>query len=861
MNTFLMSLDKGDSVYEYLDEKGLLAPSMGKTFTSVQLIDEENLKDTVTKFTHSFCTFKNNVRKNDNVIEMSCYVIDFDDLTTIEIFLKSEVAEKFNYILYTSRHHQMTYTKKGKLQNAKDRFHVAIPISYSNVEDAKNNYLKFQNMLFFCGLNPDTQVKDPARLLYPSRVSGKEPDENFRFIKQTDKAVLTMQDIEDYDLKYTQKLQQSQSTEVQQQNNKKLKKIKTTAYEQTGDTRANVEGAIEVLCQQEISEEIYYKCGLALANTYGENGRQLFLKFATNPFYNDNEMMVSKKYDYFLSMNSEVSLVRGKLGVGSIVHYAKMYGFMPVYAENDMNTADKIAELLNINPIFLKSSNPNEIKFFTSNGVTAQVTKYMNGVANKPTILATAPVGDSKMLMLSEFFGVPANDLQVEYHFGINKTSLYNQIIARKGYCDDDIYKAIDEVKETKYLNDTFDPRDSSRIPSCEGGSFLLHKHFETPVLDLSLEHEKHFDNCNKFEEIINYMYGDCGIDIKVLFKYFTQTFLEHRENNGQAEPIILLQGNRGGGKSMFFDLINLWFGSKGMVIKDNFDPNFNDFLLNPVIFFDESEKNRLQLATLLKAVTGTKTMQINSKNITAKSRNISPKIIIAANKRPIAISEPAKNDSNNAYIYLNLDLSPIDPQTKIDTVMKKYVAAGSNISQTLFEFAKSWAWIKGVKIFDEICEERTKTHYRYGFSIPVTNEMKTLEADSISQRIEKAMEALMRAYKQTPTDFQKNKDAIILFQSLLTKKEPFICISNMIDVLSETSSKDVRKADIIEFFKKHNYIPENLSTARNKTEVYKGYKFNFIKFMSEYSDITADDEEEITVTKNDKKEDDKLPF
>lgn len=142
--------------------------------------DLKELKKLVSLNIHSWRVFKDGLRGGINVLGVTAAVLDFDDGTTIKEFEKSSLG-KYKYILYTSRNHNIA---KGDTA-AKERFHIAFPFS-EIVKDFKV-YSGLQEGIIDIalaeGLKPDIQVKDLARVFFPSRSNNiPEPTSNFVFM-------------------------------------------------------------------------------------------------------------------------------------------------------------------------------------------------------------------------------------------------------------------------------------------------------------------------------------------------------------------------------------------------------------------------------------------------------------------------------------------------------------------------------------------------------------------------------------------------------------------------------------------------------------------------------------------------------
>lgn len=164
------------SVKQFHNKRNLYFPNI-KTYDSVEIIDLFNnndidfLVDTMALDVHSYYVYDNNNRNEKSFREAYAIVLDFDnkghhDNSSIDEFINSSFANKFNWFLYTSKSHVIG-------ANA-DCFHVAIffetPIT--NVELLKKTNKFIFNEIKKDGLVCDYQVSDAARLILPSRKNG-----------------------------------------------------------------------------------------------------------------------------------------------------------------------------------------------------------------------------------------------------------------------------------------------------------------------------------------------------------------------------------------------------------------------------------------------------------------------------------------------------------------------------------------------------------------------------------------------------------------------------------------------------------------------------------------------------------------
>lgn len=841
---FTLSVDSGDSVYEVLNViKNKPAPKMGNTFQKVITIPVEQLSEYVQKYTHSFAEYKNNTRTNANCTALHGFVVDIDNGTSIAEFLETAIAKQYNFYLYTSRHHQHTYTKivKGeeKLQAAHDKFHVMFPfnqVSNETTLERQAAYSSFIDALAdLFSISADPNVKDGARIVYPSRLSGCEPDSNFRDIVSFGKRNITVADINGYvaQLKSKHKI------------DKVIKETyKDKEYSQ-GDTLENVEAAIRVLATV-ADYNAFFITGMALANVLGEEGRDLFLIFASNPNYNDTEEKLSKQYDQLLRSVRYNPDVQKQVRLGSIIHLAKEHNFVPTYSQKSFSTSDMVADLLGIPSEMLKAEHDNELKLLYCDGELVTVKTFEAGAKYKPIKLLREKAGNKKIMACAKYFKEPELPFVELSISGINNTDLYRKMIETSDISGDDIELAMKECGVTKYLNNPWDLKDPCRSPLTKYQKHVLLKKTPIPTFDTkNTTAEEIRLKSTIFKNIITELYGNGDMPAETIFKYLAQTLLENRSASGMAIPILLLQSERGAGKTLFYDFLDKWFGGKGENSPDINGP-FNSFWLAPIVFFDETEENRTGLNRHLKAITGNKNTNIKHKYGLEGREDISPVIVVASNRRPIAITDRVDNPDNNAYLYLNLDTIPGDPDERIKSVMKKYCSAGETLSSLLYELAPYWVWSEGILTFNQIAKDRReKGGMRYGFKIPLTDSFNKVQDASLSRNDQQIAEIIKWAISvDLDTVSYGPVEELRLFKFLINRSEPCIATKNLFTILTSSAKGSVAATTTEESLKKFlettGLVGKGTYGKKNvkyNSKVVSATQFNKSKFISLFTD------------------------
>lgn len=136
------------------------SPEKNSTFQAVKQIHFANLEKTLKENNYSFIQWKNNIRKNDNFMSATGFVVDIDEGLTIEQAKEKLNFRNINYALITSKRHA---------ENA-HRFHILIPFNRKvfTIENYKKTIEKIQTEIF-PQLDPNTC--DAARFIFGSNTN------------------------------------------------------------------------------------------------------------------------------------------------------------------------------------------------------------------------------------------------------------------------------------------------------------------------------------------------------------------------------------------------------------------------------------------------------------------------------------------------------------------------------------------------------------------------------------------------------------------------------------------------------------------------------------------------------------------
>lgn len=228
-----------------------------------------------------------------------------------------------------------------------------------------------------------------------------------------------------------------------------------------------------------------------------------------------------------------------------------------------------------------------------------------------------------------------------------------------------------------------------------------------------------HYPKVNKkdnqfFEELLTILFPD-NDKRATIKKYLAQTYLEYRT---QARPTAVFFGERGSGKSMFFNLFyKQVFPSISTQIPTNFK-DFNGFLKNTFIIVEESQDESVDLKTLgslIKKWSGSSYVSINEKNEKVYDCPFAANFFIASNQKPIHLTELVTDPNNNQYLVAHFDKSIA---AEINAFIKTREV--TNLESAVKERIGFYIETELTKVYEEILADRQSNHYRYGFPIPI---------------------------------------------------------------------------------------------------------------------------------------------
>jgi len=145
--------------------------------------DIEDIYENVNLYVHSYYEYYENIRSEATFKSASAILLDFDNKgdhndSTIAEFLDSGFANKYNWFFYTSKSH---------IPDIQECFHVVVPLDeyITDLNTLRSTYTALFEEIISNGLRCDFQVRDGARLVFPSLNESTYDDEthfnNFRF--------------------------------------------------------------------------------------------------------------------------------------------------------------------------------------------------------------------------------------------------------------------------------------------------------------------------------------------------------------------------------------------------------------------------------------------------------------------------------------------------------------------------------------------------------------------------------------------------------------------------------------------------------------------------------------------------------
>lgn len=528
-----------------------------KNHLTIKSVEElQGLESIVKKDIHAYKLYNNDSRKGlflgydekgketfgpVQVLSMAGVVFDIDKDITIEKFESLDICNKYIYVIYASKSHNID--KDDAL--ACDRFHIFFPFENDSTncdeiitscralaEEFKDNKLKIDT----------TVTVDKARLIYPSRQSGATNNEHFFFrVVSENRTFITEKYLAEYVTRRTMKaydtaLVNYSSTDVQEQEYLKaveyLKARKYSSYNQ------------------------WLAAATSLKIKFGdEQGLALFIDLSNNANYDKKE--------------SDAELTRKFQGLSTDAKYEKA-----IFA-----VANEIAV-----------ASGDSIRFLTHS-------KIIPTKAIKNTDFDTAQeyTGENYMSFFNDFIGLaPSGNVWVKYSFNntweLMKTNEIRQVL--KPFKT--ITESLDEKgKKKTVILDAFE----QWLGNMERR--LIHK----VVLDVDQLQKKNAINLftgyavdpiecelDDIKPFTDYIYNILASGNKEVAQYifnYMAAIVQLKKN----PHALILKGEQGAGKSTLTDVLVKILGrdfTSKIQHKDHLVGKFNSHLANKVLVYME---------------------------------------------------------------------------------------------------------------------------------------------------------------------------------------------------------------------------------------------------------------------------------
>jgi len=139
--------------------------------------DVDKIYEIVNLYVHSYYEYVDDVRNEMSFKSASAILLDFDNKgihndSTIDEFMESSFAKKYNWFLYTSKSH---------IPKIQECFHVVLPLDtpITDLSTLRSTYTSVFEEIDSSGLMCDNQVRDGARLIYPSMNISNDTNSHF----------------------------------------------------------------------------------------------------------------------------------------------------------------------------------------------------------------------------------------------------------------------------------------------------------------------------------------------------------------------------------------------------------------------------------------------------------------------------------------------------------------------------------------------------------------------------------------------------------------------------------------------------------------------------------------------------------
>ena len=217
----------------------------------------------------------------------------------------------------------------------------------------------------------------------------------------------------------------------------------------------------------------------------------------------------------------------------------------------------------------------------------------------------------------------------------------------------------------------------------------------------------------DEFEQLFRYTFGDFS---DFLLKFISMVVFEDRK---EARPVVVFNGVRGTGKSLFMGLFKYLYGESS---KEFNEGEFNSYANAKIITVDEKYSNRKELWDTIKRTTGNKTVTVRPLYSNPIECDSISYYIVASNDRPIKITEAPESAKDNQVYAVTLT-KPFSDNTLANSYYKKNKdERDKDVLSFLTNRLGAWLQTKGMELFTKIVEDRNGSDIlRYGIRVPIT--------------------------------------------------------------------------------------------------------------------------------------------
>ena len=237
-------------------------------------------------------------------------------------------------------------------------------------------------------------------------------------------------------------------------------------------------------------------------------------------------------------------------------------------------------------------------------------------------------------------------------------------------------------------------------------------------------------------ELLLEFLQKVYGFNFNMLMDYTALFAFEDR--TGIPRPTLVMLGGRGSGKSLFPErfLSSIYKGTTVPIPADA--EKYGSWKLNKLVIIDENEADRNSFSsiyTLLKKWSSEKETSVRQMYGEAFSIKAGFYPVVISNKHPFNIEDVATSETNNQFMVINVDPTPIDGMERtawIHSFKSRFAETDYDdfFSNHVGHFVRTWLWEHYKKIKADLYGKAS----RYGIKVPITERYRRLCDLSITQ-------------------------------------------------------------------------------------------------------------------------------